>query len=81
MSEYEESTVTTLRTLFDKVETLRQIHICDMLEPATYTLRKEPTSNLCAFTTVEDTLDTLGMKLEYHHWRLKGALEEIRPLL
>ena len=34
-----------------------------------------------ALTTVEDALTSLGMKLEYEHFRLGGALDELKPLL
>jgi hypothetical protein len=36
MSEFEEQTVLALRTLFDKVDTLRRINIRDMLKPDMY---------------------------------------------
>ena len=36
MSDFEEQTFTALRTLFEKVDTLRQIEIRDMLQPDMY---------------------------------------------
>ena len=36
MSEFEEQTVIALRTLFDKVDTLRHINIRDVLKPDMY---------------------------------------------
>jgi hypothetical protein len=33
------------------------------------------------YPTVEDALTSLGMKLEYEHFRLGGALDELKPLL
>jgi hypothetical protein len=82
MSEFEEQTVLALRTLFDKVDTLRQIDIRNMLKPDMY-YQYEDTLQAAydALTTVEDTLTSLGMKLEYEHWRLGGAVEELKPLM
>lgn len=82
MNEFEEQTVFALRTLFDKVDTLRRINIRDMLKPDMY-YHYEDTLQAAydALTTVEDTLTSLGMKLEYEHWRLGGAVEELKPLM
>lgn len=41
MNDFEEETVTTLRNLFDKVNTHRQITIREMLTPETYQLYEE----------------------------------------
>jgi spore cortex formation protein SpoVR/YcgB (stage V sporulation) len=82
MSDFEEQTVIMLRTLFDKVDTLRRINIRDILIPETYRLYEESIQAAYdALTTVEDALTSLGMKLEYEHWRLGGAVEELKPLM
>jgi hypothetical protein len=81
MSSFEEETVTALRALFEKVETLQTIDIGDMLNPGTDTLYEQALQAAYdALTQVEDALDTLGQKLEYHHWRLGEAVEEIKKL-
>jgi hypothetical protein len=82
MSEFEEQTVNALKILFDKVNMLQQINIRDMLKPETYELYEESIQAAYdALTTVEDALTSLGMKLEYEHFRLGGAVEELRPLM
>lgn len=82
MSDFEEQTVNALRTLFDQVNTLRHIHIRDILIPETYQLYEESIQQAYdAMTTVEDALSSLGMKLEYEHFRLGGAVEELKPLM
>jgi len=82
MSEFEEQTVNALKILFDKVNMLRQINIRDMLKPEIYQLYEESIQAAYdALTTVEDALTSLGMKLEYEHFRLGGAVEELRPLM
>ena len=82
MSEFEEQTVTALRNLYKKVNTLRQINIRDILKPETYQLYEESLQQAYdALTTVEDALTSVGMKLEYEHWRLGGAVEELKPLM
>jgi hypothetical protein len=82
MKKSEEETVTALHNLFARVETLRQISIRDLLNPDVY-FRYEQTLQEAydALTTVEDALTSLGMKLEYEHFRLGGALDELKPLL
>jgi spore cortex formation protein SpoVR/YcgB (stage V sporulation) len=82
MNDFEEQTVIALRTLFDKVDTLRHINIRDMLKPDMY-YHYEDTIQAAydALTTVEDALTSVGMKLEYEHWRLGGAVEELKPLM
>src|SRR5947209_16492075 len=82
MSDFEEHTFTALRNLFEKVEALRQMDIREMLEPERY-YHYEDTLQAAydALTTVEDALTTLGMKLEYEHFRLGGALDELKPLM
>jgi hypothetical protein len=82
MSEFEEQTVIALRTLFNKVDTLRRINIRDILLPETYQLYEENLQEAYdALTTAEDALTALGMKLEYEQWRLGGAVEELKPLM
>jgi hypothetical protein len=82
MSEFEEQTVIALRNLFEKVHTLRNINIRDILRPETFQLYEESLQQAYdALTTVEDALTALGMKLEYEHFRLGGAVEELTPLM
>ncbi len=78
----EEQTVEALRTLFEKVAILKQISIRDILKPDIYShYEKTIQAAYDALTTVEDALTSLGMKLEYEHWRLGGAVEELKPLM
>jgi hypothetical protein len=82
MSEFQEQTITALNTLFEKVEMLGQLDIRELLKPEVYYLYKDSIQAAYdALTTVEDALTALGMKLEYQHWRLGGAVEELEPLL
>jgi hypothetical protein len=82
MHDSEEETVIALKTLFNKVKTLQQITIREMLIPETYHLYEENLQAAYdALTTVEDALASEGMKLEYEHWRLGGAVEELTPLM
>lgn len=82
MSDFEDQTVTALRNLFEKVETLRQMNIREMLEPDRYYLYEDTLQAAYdALTIVEDAVTTVGMKLEYQHWRLGGAVEELKPLM
>jgi len=82
MKRFEEETVTALHNLFARVETLRQINIRDILKPDVYFLYEQTLQEAYdALTTVEDALTSLGMKLEYEHFRLGGALDELKPLL
>ena len=82
MKKSEEETVTALQSLFAKVETLRQINIRDILKPDVYYYYEQTLQEAYdALTTVEDALTSLGMKLEYEHFRLGGALDELTPLL
>ena len=82
MSDFEEQTANALHILFDKVDTLRHMNIRDMLKPDMY-YHYEDTLQAAydALTTVEDALTSLGMKLEYEHYRLGGAVEELKPLM
>ena len=82
MSEFEEQTVSALKSLFEKVETLAQINIRDILKPETYRLYEVSIQEAYdALTKVEDALTSLGMKLEYQHYRLGGAVDELKPLM
>ena len=82
MKKAEEETVTTLHSLFAKIETLRQISTRDILKPDVYFHYEQTLQEAYdALTTVEDALTSLGMKLEYEHFRLGGAVDELKPLL
>ena len=82
MKKSEEETITALHNLFAKVETLRQINIRDILKLDMYSLYEQTLQEAYdALTTVEDALTRIGMKLEYEHFRLGGALDELTPLL
>ena len=82
MSEFEEQTVNALKILFAKVDTLARINIRDLLQPDRYyDYEKTLQEAYDALTNVEDALMSLGMKLEYQHWRLGGAVEELKPLM
>lgn len=77
-----EETIVALQTLFAKVETLQQIAIHDILKPAVFRKYESTLQEAYdALTMVEDALTKLGMKLEYQHYRLGGALDELKPLL
>ncbi|HXZ06206.1 MAG TPA: hypothetical protein VEH81_15335 [Ktedonobacteraceae bacterium] len=82
MSELEEKTITAFNTLFETVVALIKINISYMLKPEIY-LHYEQTLQAAydALIRVEDELTSSGMKLEYQHWRLGGAIEELRLLL
>ena len=82
MSVFEEETVTALQSLFARVETLKQINIRDLLKPEVYVHYEQTLQEAYdALTRVEDSLTSLGMKLEYQHYRLGGAVDELKPLL
>jgi hypothetical protein len=82
MSDFEDQTFTALKNLFEKVDTLRQINIRDILKPEVYQLYVDTLQAAYdALTTVEDALTSLGMKLEYEHFRLGGAVDELTPLM
>ena len=82
MSELEEKTVTALTTQFEKVEALQKIYIRYILKPE-ISVHYEKTLQAAydALTQVEDAVNSIGMKLEYQHWRLGGAVEELKPHL
>src|SRR6266699_1045850 len=82
MKRSEEETITALHNLFARVETLRQINIRNILKPDVYFHYEQTLQEANdALTTVEESLTSLGMKLEYEHYRLGGALDELKPLL
>ena len=82
MKKSEEETVTALHNLFAKIETLHQINIRDILKPDVYSHYEQTLQEAYdALTTVEDALTSLGMKLEYEHFRLGGAVDELTPLM
>jgi hypothetical protein len=61
---------------------LRQINIRDLCKLDVY-LHYEQTVQEAydALSKVEDAINSLGMKLEYQHFRLGGAVDELKPLL
>jgi len=82
MSTFKEETVNSLQSLFTKVDTLARINIRDLLKPEVYYHYEQTLQEAYdALIEVEDALTTLGMKLEYQHFRLVGAVEELKPLL
>jgi hypothetical protein len=82
MRTFEEETITTLQTLFAKVAMLQQINIRDILKPDTYRLYERTIQEAYdALTKVENAITSLGMKLEYQHYRLGGALDELTLLM
>ena len=82
MSDFEERSINALRTLFEQVHTLQHINIRDILKPEIYRLYQNTLQQAYdSLTTVEDALTAIGMKLEYEHFRLGGALDELEPLM
>jgi hypothetical protein len=82
MSTFEEETVAALYTLFAKVATLQQIDIGEILKSVAYHHYERTLQEAYdALTKVEDALTALGMKLEYQHYRLGSALDELKPLM
>jgi hypothetical protein len=82
MKKSEEETITALHNLFAKVETLRQINIRDILKPDVYSQYEQTLQEAYdALTSVEDALTSIGMKLEYEHFRIGGAVDELKPLM
>ena len=80
--ELEEETVTALQALFAKVDELQNINIRDILKPEIYNYYEKTLQEAYdALTQVERTINSLGMKLEYQHWRLGEAMEELKPFL
>jgi hypothetical protein len=82
MSTFAEETVAALHTLFANVETLQQIDIRDILKPVAYRTYEQTLQEAYdALTKVENALMALGMKLEYQHYRIGSALDELKPLM
>jgi hypothetical protein len=82
MTELEEETVSSLKTLFAKVDELQNIDIRDILKPEVYShYEKTLQEAYDSLTQVERTINSLGMKLEYQHWRIAEAIEELKPFL
>lgn len=82
MTVLEEETVTALKTLFTKVDELQTINIRDILKPEIYKhYEKTLQEAYDALAQVERVINSLGMKLEYQHWRLGEAMEELKPFL
>jgi hypothetical protein len=82
MSTFDEETIATLEQLFVHVSELSQISIRDILKPDIYFhYEKTLQEAYDALTKVEDALTALGMKLEYQHYRIGGALDELKPLM
>ena len=82
MSDFEEPTINALRILFERVQTLQRINIRDILIPDIYRLYEDTLQEAYdSLTTVEDALTAIGMKLEYEHFRLGGATDELEPLM
>ena len=82
MNSFEEKTIAALQQLFTKVEELAQINIRDLLKPDVYVHYERTLQEAYdALTKVEDALTALGMKLEYQHFRLGGAVDELTPLM
>ncbi len=81
MNKFEEETIAALTLLMAKVAELEQMNVREMLTPGRYDQYKATLDEAYdALVTIEDALDSLGMKLEYHHWRISSAFEEIKPL-
>jgi hypothetical protein len=75
-------TLTSLQSLFARVDTLSRFNIRDILKPEVYYHYEQTQQEAYdALTEVEDALTTLGMKLEYQHFRLGGAVDELKPLM
>ena len=81
MRKTDEETIAALTLLLEKVAELGQIQVRDLLIPGRYQEYKATLDAAYdALVKVEDALDSLGMKLEYQHWRISSAFEEIKPL-
>ena len=81
MNKFEEETIAALTLLMAKVAALEQMSVREMLTPGRYDQYKATLDEAYdALVTMEDALDSLGMKLEYHHWRISSAFEELKPL-
>ena len=79
MSTFEEETIAMFEQLFLAVSELSQITIRDILKPEVYFhYEKTLQEAYDALTKVEDALTALGMKLEYQHYRLGCAVDELK---
>lgn len=82
MSDFEEQSVNAFINLFEQVRALRNISIRDILKPEIYQLYEDTLQAAYdCMTTVEDALIAVGLKLEYEHFRLGGAADELKPLM
>jgi hypothetical protein len=82
MNKFEEETIAALTLLMAKVAELELMSVREMLTPGRYDQFKETLDEAYdALVTVEDSLDSLGLKLEYQHWRISSAFEELTPFL
>ena len=82
MNVFEEETIASLEQLFINVSELSQISIRDILKSDVYIHYEKTLQEAYDVPTkVEDALTALGMKLEYQHYRLGGALDELKPLI
>lgn len=83
MSKFDQETVTAALTLLiEKIAVLENLQVRDLIAPGRYDEYKTTLDAAYgALVTVENALDSLGMKLEYHHWRISSAFEEVKPLL
>ena len=81
MNKSEEETIAALTLLMAKVAELEQMNVREMLTPGRYDQYKATLDEAYdALVTIEDALDSLGMRLEYQHWRISSAFEELKPL-
>ncbi len=81
MNKFEEETIAALTLLMAKVAELEQMNVREMLTPGRHDQYKATLDEAYdALVTIEDALDSLGMKLEYQHWRISSAFEELKPL-
>ena len=81
MNKFEEETIAALTLLMAKVAELGQLNVREMLTPGRYDQYKATLDEAYdALVKIEDALDSLGMKLEYQHWRISSAFEELKPL-
>src|ERR1700676_2274559 len=83
MSKFDEKTVVAALTLlFEKVALLENMKVWDLLTAGAYDQYKATLDDAYdALVTVENALDSVGLKLEYQHWRISSAFEEVKPLL
>lgn len=82
MNDFADETIAHLTALFATVAELGNMNIRDLLTPGKYE-QYQATLDAAydALVNVEDALDGLGLQLEYQHWRISSAFEELKPLL